>query len=235
MARKHLSWLLPLLALAGVALPRACSDATGADDIAFGSAAIKAMDVSALARGFNLTATQLLGMLDAEKGELGVHKDSQSLVYACKSLMVKEPKRRSLLAAGDDHELHLGHGNNHHSNHHGVHVGSGHRHLHGHSHHLQDARRALPRAQDVGGPQRQLLQVIRSDWDDPLPSRLPASASGVPLLHSRPKATRKIFLDFDGHNTRCARRPAAHRLAGLVLFTCLAAVLHAAERKEAPL
>jgi hypothetical protein len=36
---------------------------------------------------------------------------------------------------------------------------------------------------------------------DPLVKSLSASPSGVPILHSRPSATLKIYLDFDGHIT----------------------------------
>jgi hypothetical protein len=45
------------------------------------------------------------------------------------------------------------------------------------------------------------LAQHNADGADPLPNSLPQSATGVPLLHSRPTATRKIYLDFDGHTT----------------------------------
>ena len=45
------------------------------------------------------------------------------------------------------------------------------------------------------------LAQYNADAADPLPSTLAQSSTGVPLLHSRPSATRKIYLDFDGHTT----------------------------------
>ena len=47
---------------------------------------------------------------------------------------------------------------------------------------------------------RKLAEVI-TEAADPLPSDLNLTASGVPILHSRSSATRKIYLDFDGHVT----------------------------------
>ena len=40
-----------------------------------------------------------------------------------------------------------------------------------------------------------------ADAPDPVASSLPQSATGVPLVHSRPSSTKKIYLDFDGHTT----------------------------------
>ena len=45
------------------------------------------------------------------------------------------------------------------------------------------------------------LSQYNVDLTDPLPGSLAQSTSGVPLLHSRASATRKIYLDFDGHTT----------------------------------
>jgi hypothetical protein len=47
---------------------------------------------------------------------------------------------------------------------------------------------------------RKLAQV-NADEADPPPSSLTLSATGVPLLHSRSSAAKKIYLDFDGHTT----------------------------------
>jgi hypothetical protein len=60
--------------------------------------------------------------------------------------------------------------------------GAGGKHRHHHRHH------------------RKLAQ-FNADAADPLPATLAQSATGVPLLHSRPTATRKMYLDFDGHTT----------------------------------
>lgn len=56
------------------------------------------------------------------------------------------------------------------------------------------------------------LAELNTEIDDPLPSDLKLTVSGVPILHSRSSATRKIYLDFDGHvttgtdwNNNCAR------------------------------
>jgi hypothetical protein len=48
---------------------------------------------------------------------------------------------------------------------------------------------------------RKLQQSTNADAADPLASTLPQSASGVPILHSRPTSGKKIYLDFDGHTT----------------------------------
>jgi hypothetical protein len=45
------------------------------------------------------------------------------------------------------------------------------------------------------------LANVDTEAADPLPSSLQLTASGVPILHSRSSATRKIYLDFDGHVT----------------------------------
>jgi hypothetical protein len=45
------------------------------------------------------------------------------------------------------------------------------------------------------------LADVDTEAADPLPSSLQFTASGVPILHSRSSATRKIYLDFDGHVT----------------------------------
>lgn len=78
-----------------------------------------------------------------------------------------------------------------------------HSHEHGHSHGLP-RRLGLPAADsklELSLPGRQLQQLWPAQLADPVITSATLSASGVPLLHSRPAATRKIFLDFDGHTT----------------------------------
>jgi hypothetical protein len=48
---------------------------------------------------------------------------------------------------------------------------------------------------------RRKLEEVAVEAADPLPSTLAATATGVPILHSRSSAKRKIYLDFDGHVT----------------------------------
>ena len=56
------------------------------------------------------------------------------------------------------------------------------------------------------------LAQWNADAADPLPNNLPQSATGVPLVHSRPAATRKLYLDFDGHTTEGETRSLPYRV-----------------------
>jgi hypothetical protein len=189
------------------------------DDLAFGPDATTHLggSMATIARQYKLKDDkELRGIFDKDK-ELGVDKVSNKLVYSCGTLVapntsdVYSGQRRRLSSAAGDH-------GSHHRHHHHLHHAHGHK---GSSSGQLRSRKVLPEALEplhdaasAGGASsgRRLLQLVRADLDDPLPSSYDTSASGVPLLHSRPAATRKIFLDFDGHTTRwagCAGRPPA--------------------------
>jgi hypothetical protein len=94
---------------------------------------------------------------------------------------------RKLLA--DNHGGHS-HDSHHHHQHH--HTGLGRKML------TEDLPLAVPGEGAMrASNQRTLLQLVQANLDDP--TSYPANAAGLPLLHSRPGATRKIYLDFDGH------------------------------------
>ena len=99
----------------------------------------------------------------------------------------------------------------------GSHAGHGHSHHgHGHDHHHHGmGRRMLTSELPLLDPgherrraanQRALLQLDEQQAlvtaTMPDPTSYPTNAAGLPLLHSRESATRKIFLDFDGHTAR---------------------------------
>jgi hypothetical protein len=73
------------------------------------------------------------------------------------------------------------HDHHHHRHHHHHHLHRHHRHHHHHH--------------------RRKLAQHNVELADPQASNLNQSATGVPLVHSRTSAKRKIFLDFDGHTT----------------------------------
>lgn len=83
-----------------------------------------------------------------------------------------------------------------------------------HEHHEQHEQHEQHKHQ--GSPRRRLQQDLAPAMPDPAPSSLPQAASGLPLLHSRPAASHKIFLDFDGHN---ASGTSWNYLAGRAVIT----------------
>jgi hypothetical protein len=118
------------------------------------------------------------------------------LMYACGALAA--PSTRDVYGAGQRLLRAEGLGGG----------GGGGRHSHSHSHGNGNGPGSgrLPREEagsGGGGGGRRLQQLVQADLSDPAPGSYNTSASGVLLLHSRPSATRKIYLDFDGHTTRC--------------------------------
>ncbi len=124
-------------------------------------------------------------MLRQDK-DLKLHKTSKKLAYACSGLVFDPSQARRRLLGEHEHS----HGHSH-------------SHEHGHSHGLP-RRLRLPAADsklELSLPGRQLQQLWPAQLADPVITSANLSASGVPLLYSRRSATRKIFLDFDGHTT----------------------------------
>ncbi len=160
-----------------------------------------------------------------EDADLGVDIDSEELLYACAAMEVDLS-----LANMTGRRLHEHHGHAHgHGRHSHGHHSHGHGHSHSHSRRSSGSatgmglpRRMLrqeqqqeqlppppplpsmpqqqPRVQQEGEELLPSLGMLPASQPDP--TNFDTSASGVPLLHSRPAATRKIFLDFDGHTTR---------------------------------
>jgi hypothetical protein len=144
-----------------------------------------------VARAYRLGSGNKLRQLLKRDKALGVDKhNGYKLVYACRALVA----RNSSAGPGTGREL-MGGGHWHGSHHQ-------HHQLHHRLEHQGElrARRLLPQVGNAGG--RRLQQLVQADLEDPLPSSYNLTASGVPLLHSRPAATRKIHLDFDGHTAR---------------------------------
>jgi hypothetical protein len=157
-----------------------------------------------VARAYRLgNGTKLRKLLNKDKS-LGVDKrNGNKLVYACRALVPRNSSSgpgtgRELMAGGRwDGGRRQQQQQQHHHHHH-----RHHRHQHQHQAELRN-RRLLPEFGSSGG--RWLQQLVQADLGDPPPSSYNLTETGVPLLHSRPAATRKIFLDFDGHTTRWAR------------------------------
>jgi hypothetical protein len=118
--------------------------------------------------------------------DLGIDKRSGRLAYACSGLVPTNAtaaaaaagkRGRHLLNDQDGHD----HGHHHHHHHHNGGMG----------------RESLDL--QLAGSNRQLLELVQANLADP--TSYPTTSMGLPLLHSRNDATRKIFLDFDGHTT----------------------------------
>ena len=153
---------------------------------------LSSAQVASLARDYNFPSSAALLQVLRSDRDLHVSMQSLKLAYRCASLVPKAQARRRGLLESSSQELELGHS---HDEEHQQHRQHQHAHQHAHQHgghHLLDP---LP-AQALERPQRRLLQPgVVNVITDPKPR----GASGVPLLHSRPKAARKIYLDFDGH------------------------------------
>ncbi len=116
---------------------------------------------------------------------------SNKLAYSCSTMVAPKASASTRRLMSEEEQHGHGHGHSHHH--------YGHGHGHGHGHGLGNRRlQGLPQAEPLGAHQRALLQLVQGNLDDP--TTYPTNATtGLPLLHSRPTATRKIFLDFDGH------------------------------------
>jgi hypothetical protein len=199
----------PLLSLALLLALLACAHGKKArDDLAFGPDAATHLgsNMANIAKQYKLKDDKALREIFDKDKELGVDKQSYKLIYSCGTLVAPNTSdayggQRRLLSSGARGG---GRGGHHHRHHHA------HGHQGGSVGQLR-ARKVLPEAlsDPLGvasaggsGSSRRLQQLVRADLGDPSPSSFSTSASGVPLLHSRPAATRKIYLDFDGHTTR---------------------------------
>jgi hypothetical protein len=114
--------------------------------------------------------------------DLGIDKRSNRLAYACSGLVPTNATAAAAAAGKRGRHLLDDQGGHHHHHHHDG--GLGRKPL------------DLPLA---GSSSRQLLELVQANLADP--TSYPTTSMGLPLLHSRRDATRKIFLDFDGHTT----------------------------------
>jgi hypothetical protein len=177
------------LLLAVVAVIVVSTAAKPRDEIAFGKngTAHLGSAISAFAREYKLDGPTLKKLLDKDR-DLGVDKKNKKLVYACSTL----PPNVSVNVRSTRSTKHGRH----------LHEDSDSEHDHHHDHASLLKMLDLPSA-GASGAGRHLLQLTQANLVDPTPSALPVTSTGVPLLHSRPGAQRKIYLDFDGHTTRC--------------------------------
>jgi hypothetical protein len=197
-----LALLLAHAALAEVAGTRIASMMPGALAVTMMSPA----QISRMAIEYNFsTPAKLLTLLRKDR-DLHI-SPALKLAYKCASLTVRATARRSLQQEdgeeGQQHELAHEHEHEHELAH--EHEHSEHEH-----HHHHDSRKllqsgVLPAAdprQPLEQPGRGLQQAAANlVLQDPAMGSLTLGPSGVPILHSRPSATRKIYLDFDGHKT----------------------------------
>lgn len=190
-ARQLLVAVLAVVIVAIAAKPR--------DDIAFGKNGATHLgtdnSIAALAREYKLDGPSLKKLLNKDK-DLGVDKKNKKLVYACSTLPPNITVGVRSTRSTRGRHLHED-------------VDSDHDHHHDHASLFKSLD--LPGAEESGAG-RQLLQLIQASLVDPTPSQLPVTTTGVPLLHSRPGAARKIYLDFDGHTTRCLLPQTSPRL-----------------------
>jgi hypothetical protein len=164
-----------LAAMAGV------SAARGRDRIAFGRSGVTQLgndvNVAVVAREYRLDGPRLKAILNKDK-DLGVDKNNRKLVYACSTIPAN-------IGSTNGRRMHGEEDTQHDHNH----------------HHVDTSLLGLPRVEGERGG-RALLQLIQANLVDPAPGAVPVTTTGVPLLHSRPGAARKVYLDFDGHTTR---------------------------------
>jgi hypothetical protein len=155
-------------------------------------------------------ATARRSLLEGQEGEEEGEEEGQE----------QQQEQEQQAAHGSHHHHHHHgdgddeHGHDHDHDHHSHGHEHGHEHdehghegeEHGHQHHtrkllLQGGE--LPAADPLEAPGRALLQQSAASlvMQDPALASLQLGPTGVPVLHSRPSATRKIFMDFDGHTT----------------------------------
>jgi hypothetical protein len=108
--------------------------------------------------------------------DLGVDTKTAKLIFSCHTLAANSSAKAPVAGR---HLLDDGH------------------HHHHHDHDIGRKMLGLPLAEPLSAHQRSLLQLVQANLADP--TRYPNNSMTLPLLHSRPTATRKIFLDFDGH------------------------------------
>jgi hypothetical protein len=195
-ARHHKRAAVLCLVLAS-ALAAGKVDRKARENMAFGEAALShigAANLNAKAQQYKLKSGKHLEDFFKKDKDLAIDTVSSQLAYACSALVadnVSDASGRRLL---HDHDH-----------------GHGHGHYHSRHWHEQLSSRLGAAGEARGGlerSRRRLNHFLHVDELDPLPFELNLTETGVPILHSRPAATRKIYLDFDGHTTRWARRGA---------------------------
>ncbi len=212
--------------------------------VVHGSAAVDHLGtkVSTIARFYGIdSGLQLRDLLlrDPDLGVDTVNNDGSLLLFSCRA---PNSGTRRLLHAHNSSEAGSQHPHGHsHSHGHSASQAHLHRRLaassaaghHAGAHHDKAKARAAKAEHDPkhaahkqheqheehehqGSPRRRLQQDLAPAMPDPAPSSLPQAASGLPLLHSRPAASHKIFLDFDGHS---ASGTSWNYLAGRAVIT----------------
>lgn len=169
------------------------------ENMRFGASAIARLgaDISTAAKRYKLDTGGKLRSLMINDLDLAVDTISSNLVFACSGGLpdvLDDPIAAGRMLRADMHGHHHRHDHHEHEHQHGGSQSHGHslpRRLHA----------ALLEKHDVStaaAPHRALQQALPATSPDPPQASLPLSAAGVPLLHSRPAATRKIFIAFGG-------------------------------------